>query len=48
MVGEATAEATVVALGPEDPVPRAWTDIESEFYSEHQSYPRLQALVWLD
>ena len=27
MVGEATAEATVVALGPEDPVPRAWTDM---------------------
>jgi hypothetical protein len=25
------AEATVVALGPEDPVPRAWTDM-SELY----------------
>ena len=31
MVGEATAEATVVALGPEDPVPRAWTDMRVSF-----------------
>ena len=31
MVGEATAEATVVALGPEDPVPRAWSDMRVSF-----------------